>query len=192
MIKVFKRTLTHIANLSQKMPSFVELQNYISNATRLVNDRPLTPLSDDPKDYTAISPSSLLTPAFHPNIPVGKTHNKDELRRDYRFNVALAHRFWERWVKFYLPLSQRRKKWLKSVDNLCVGQMVLVAGPEDLTKRGRYKLGRVTKILPQIRKGKALVRRAVISVSNLTQTGKPEITLIERDLSKIAPLELSE
>ena len=110
MIKVFKRTLTHIANLSQKMPSFVELQTYISNATRLVNDRPLTPLSDDPKDYTAISPSSLLTPAFHPNTPVGKPHNKDELRRDYRFNVALAHRFWERWVKFYLPLLQRRKK----------------------------------------------------------------------------------
>ena len=106
--------------------------------------------------------------------------------------MALAHQFWKRWVKFYLPLLQRRKKWLKSVDNLCVVQMVLVAGPKDLTKRGRYKLGRVTKILPQIRKEKAFVRRAVISVSNLTQTGKPEITLIERDLSKIAPLELSE
>ena len=73
------------------MPSFVELQTYISNATRLVNNRPLTPPYDDPKDYTAISPSSLLTPAFHTNTPVGKPHNKDELRRDYRFNVALVH-----------------------------------------------------------------------------------------------------
>ena len=78
-----------------------------------------------------------------------------------------------------------------SRQSLC-RQMVLVAGPEDLTKRVCYKLGRATKMLPQIRKEKALVRGAVISVSNLAQTGQPEIILIERDLSKIAPLKLSE
>ena len=75
------------------MPNLIELQTYVLNSTRLVNDRPLTPLSDDPKDYSAISPSSLLTPAFHPSTPVGAPHDKDDLRRDYRFNVALVHRF---------------------------------------------------------------------------------------------------
>ena len=95
MIKVFKRMPTHIANLSQKMLSFVEVQTYISNATRLVNDRPLTPLSDDPKDYTAISPSSLLTQTFHLNTLARKPHSKKELRRDYRFNLTPAHRFFK-------------------------------------------------------------------------------------------------
>jgi len=74
------------------------------------------------------------------------------------------------------------------MENLQVGQMVLVVGPEDLNKKGRYKLGRVSRVLPQIRRGKALVRRAVIAVSNLIDKGEYVISHVERDLSKLAPL----
>ena len=96
-------------------------------------------------------------------------------------------------MKFYLPLLQRRKKWLKETPNLEVGQMVLVGGPDDLNKRGHYKLGRVKRVLPQFRGGKSIVRRAEIAVSTWDgKSGKPEVTLIERDLSKIAPLEFNE
>ena len=136
MAKVFKRTLTNITDLLRRTPNFIGLQTYISNTTRLVNDRPMTPLSEDPRDYSAISPSSLLTPAFHPSTSVGKPHDRDELRRDYRFNVALAENFWHRWMKFYLPLLQRRKKWFKAVTNLQVGQMVLVGEPTKLRNAG--------------------------------------------------------
>ena len=190
-------TLQHLIEAApdwlHRTPSPIELQKYISNTTRLVNNRPLTSLSDDPRDFNAISPSSLLTPAFHPNTPVGKPHDRDELRRDFRFNRALAQKFWHRWMKFYLPLLQRRKKWLKETPNLEVGQMVLVGGPDDLNKRGHYKLGRVKRVLPQFRRGKSIVRRAEIAVSTWDgKSGKPEVTLIERDLSKIAPLEFNE
>ena len=70
--------------------------------------------------------------------------------------------------------------------------MVLVAGPDDINKRGNYKLGRVSEVLPQIRKGKTLVRRARITVSNLKDNGQAEITNVERDLSKLAPLEMGD
>jgi len=53
-------------------------------------------------------------------------------------------------------------------------------------------LGRITEVLLQIRKGKALVRLAVVAVSGINETGKPEVTLIERDLSKLALLEITE
>ena len=106
--------------------------------------------------------------------------------------MALVHRFWERWIKFYQPLLQWRKKWLKTGDNLHVGQMVLVAGPNDINKRGNYKLGLVSEVLPQIRIGKALVRCARIAVSNLTDNGQAEITYVERDLYKLAPLEMED
>ena len=36
----------------------------------------------------------------------------------------------------------------------------------------------------------ACVRRARIAVSNLTDNGQAEITYVERDLSKLAPLEM--
>ena len=162
------------------------------NSKHFVNYRPLTLLSDDPKDYSAITPSSLLTPAIHPSTPMGAAHHKDDLRRDYHFNVALVHRFWERWIKCYLPLLQRRKMGLKTVDNLHVGQMVLVAGLHDIHKQGNYKLGRVSKVLPHIRKGKALKGRASMTVSNKTDNGQAKITYVERDLSKLAPLEMED
>ena len=99
LIKVFKRTLIQITKFP-RTPTLVELQTYICNATHIVNDRPLTPLSDNPRDYTAISPSSLLTPLNDPHTPLGQPHNKDHLRRDYRYNISLAQQFWERWIRF--------------------------------------------------------------------------------------------
>ena len=75
-------------------------------------------------------------------------------------------------------------------DNLHVGQMVVVGGPGDFNKRGNYRLGRISEVLPQMRRGKALVRRAKIAVSSCDCNGKPVVTYIDRDISKIAPLEL--
>ena len=193
LVKVFKRTLLEIAKFLQRTPNLVELQTYIANTTRLVNNRPLTPLSDNPKDNNAISPSPLLTLAFHPHTPIGTQHNNDHLRRDSRFNAVIAQRFWERWIKFYLPLLQRRKKWQKITDNIRVGQLVLVGGHGEFVKPGQYRLGRVTEVFPQFRQGKALVRRAVVAVtSTKDQANESELTLIERDISKLAPLELAE
>ena len=190
LIKVFKQTLLKTVNLTHSRPTLVELQTYISNTTRLVNDRPLTSQSDDPRDYNAISPSSLLTPSLDPVVPIGQPHHKDHLRRDCRYNCALAQQFWERWVKFYLPQLQKRKKWFRTTANLQVGQMVLVGGLGELPKRGCYRMGRVARVLPQIRRGRALVRRAIITVSTFNKsTGMQQVSEIERDLSKIAPLE---
>ena len=68
--------------------------------------------------------------------------------------------------------------------------MVLVGGLGELPKRGCYRMGRVARVLPQIRRGRALVRRAIITVSTFNKsTGMQQVSEIERDLSKIAPLE---
>ena len=68
--------------------------------------------------------------------------------------------------------------------------MVLVGGPGDFSKKENYRLGRISEILPQMRRGKALVRRTKIAVSSGDINGKPVITYIDRDILKIAPLEL--
>ena len=84
LIKVFKQTLLKTVNLTHRRPTLVELQTYISNNTRLINDRPLTSQSDDLRDHNSISPSSLLTPSLDPVVPTGLPHHRDHLRRDYR------------------------------------------------------------------------------------------------------------
>ena len=103
MIKQFKLILHRILDSSTHTPNLIELITFCSNSVRVVNERPITPLSDDPRDNTVVTPASLLTPGLDPYTPVGIAHERDELRRDFRFNLALADRFWRDWVAFYLP-----------------------------------------------------------------------------------------
>ena len=42
-----------------------------------------------------------------------------------------------------LPALQGRTKWRVTRKNICVDQLVLVGGAEDISKRGAYRLGRV-------------------------------------------------
>ena len=68
MVKQFKIVLSHILDIAVDKPKFVELLTYVGSAVGMVNERPLVPLSDDPRDFTAIAPASLLTPYLDPKI----------------------------------------------------------------------------------------------------------------------------
>ena len=107
-MKQIKYVIANILEKSQRRPSFVELLTYVGSATKIVNDRPLTPLGDDPSDFTAITLASLLTPYSSPYCVVGSPQDKDNLRRDYRFNISLSDQVWQRWLD--LPWQQGRKK----------------------------------------------------------------------------------
>ena len=190
MVKQIKHVIANILEKSQRRPSFVELLTYVGSATKIVNDRPLTPLSDDPRDFTAITPASLLTPYSSPYCVVGSPQHKDNLRRDYRFNISLSDQFWQKWLEFYLPWQQGRKKWLKMVQNLTPGQLVILTSMEDVSKRGKYQLGRVHEVIPQSRNGKEIVRRVKVATTSTDErTGDVKVVYVLRDLSCIAPVD---
>ena len=65
----------------------------MESTVRIVNERPLIPLSDDAKDCKIITPASLLTPHANSYLIVGESRHKDNLRRDNRFNVSLSQKF---------------------------------------------------------------------------------------------------
>ena len=190
MVKQIKHVIANILEKSQRRPSFVELLTYVGSATKIVNDRPLTPLSDDPRDFTAITPASLLTPYSSPYCVVGSPQHKDNLRRDYRFNISLSDQFWKKWLEFYLPWQQGRKKWLKMAQNLTPGQLVILTSMEDVSKRGKYQLGRVHEVIPQSRNGKQIVRRVKVATTSTDEsTGDVKVVYVLRDLSCIAPVD---
>ena len=95
MIKQFKRILLRISKTAAHKPSLIKLITYYSSAARAVNERPITSWNEDPKDYTVVTSTSLLSPGFDPYTPVRIAHKLDHLRRDYQFSVALAERFWK-------------------------------------------------------------------------------------------------
>ena len=190
MVKQIKHVIANVLEKSQRRPSFVELLTYVESATKIVNDRPLTPLSDDPRDFTAITPASLLTPYSSPYCVVGSPQDRDNLRRDYRFNISLSDQFWQKWLEFYLPWQQGRKKWLKMAQNLTPGQLVILTSMEDVSKRGKYQLGRVHEVIPQSRNGKEIVRRVKVATTSTDEsTGDVKVVYVLRDLSCIAPVD---
>ena len=73
-----------------------------------------------------ITPASLLTPGFDKYAAIGVAHNKDHLRRDYGYNLALAEWFWNNWVSFYLPWLQERNKWRERATDAAIIKLIII------------------------------------------------------------------
>ena len=186
MVKLIKNSLGRVLDKVMPKYSLIELQTFVSDAVRIVNDRPLTTVDSVPNDLSPLTPACFLGQQLAPNTPVGAFHNTGDLRRDYVYNATLAHKFWLCWIKGYLPTLQGRSKWCVTRENLSVGKLVVVEDAQDFSKRGVYRLGRVHRIHPQKRKGREIVRRATIAV--LKNSGSGDFEYIFGDTSKIAPL----
>ena len=72
LVKQNKKVIFQVLDASKQKPSLIELINYMGSAVRIVNERPLVPISDDAKDCTVIMPASLLTPYASLYSIVGK------------------------------------------------------------------------------------------------------------------------
>ena len=55
MVKLFKTTLYKVIDSARHLPTLIELQTFTVEAVRLVNDRPLTTPSDQPKIFFRLS-----------------------------------------------------------------------------------------------------------------------------------------
>ena len=155
----------------------------------ILNSRPLTVFSDDPRDSEPLTPNHLLLLKSDSPMPPG-VFQRDDLfsRRWWRQIQYLADIFWKRWSREYLPLLQSRQKWLHPRRNLTVGDVVLVAAEN--TNRNYWPLGRIQQVFPDkkgfVRKVKVKVKSAVLerSVDKL-------VLLVEKEESKHAePWEL--
>ena len=143
MIRTVRRVLESMINPHTRLTDEV-LQTFLCQVEYMVNSRPLTKVSDDPLDETALCPNQLLVIGSYVNFPVGIFREADKYRRQWRYVQFLVDHFWKRWVREYLPMLSERPKWQKLRDNVKVGDLILV---ED-TAVGRYcwPLARVTKV----------------------------------------------
>ena len=187
MVKLFKTSLTRVMSEIRRKPSLIELQTFMSDAVRIVNDRPLSTSSDKPIVLAPLCPSSFLGQQLAPYTPVSTFYDRGDLRRDYLYNATLTQKFRGSWSKGYLPTLQReRVKWKISWENLSPGQLVLVGDADDFSKRGSFCLGRNHCVHPQFWHGKEYVRRATVAVLKRDDSG--DVKHILRDVSNIAPL----
>jgi len=98
--------------LLQDQPLYNEgLHTLLCEVESIINGRPLTKVSDDPRDPEALTPNHLLLLCSGPTLPPGAFVKDDSFsHRRWRHVQYLADVFWRRWLREYLPSLQERQR----------------------------------------------------------------------------------
>ena len=154
------------AILGNQIVTHEVLITIMSEVQGILNSRPLTSISDDPKDVEVLTPNHLLLLRSSSCFPPG-TFNRTDCysRRRWRQVQHLACVFWKRWIKEYLPTLQLRQKWRTPRRNIAPGDLVLLV--DENVKRGQWPLGKVSEVFHG-RDG--LVRSAKVFTRGVTLT----------------------
>lgn len=134
------------------------LQEFITITTQaeaMLNSRPLTPLSNDPTDLSALTPGHFLIGTPLAAVPEADLSNAPQNRlKHWHLVQSLGQQIWKRWHLEYLHTLQQRGKWDSSTQNLKIGDLVLIHQP---TPPLTWPLARITGVYP----GKDSVVRVV-------------------------------
>ncbi|XP_044182749.1 uncharacterized protein LOC114952001 [Acropora millepora] len=169
-----------IGALAKEQPLDDEgLLTLVCEVEAIVNGRPITKVSHDPRDPEALTPNHLLLLRAGPSLPPGYFENSDNYsRRRWRQVQYLADLFWKRWTREYLPSLQERQKWEKASRNFAVGDVVLVL--DESLPRCSWPLGRVIEVFPNRSDG--LVRSVRLKTTS---------SVLVRPVNKLVLLEAS-
>ncbi|XP_046400866.1 uncharacterized protein LOC124167111 [Ischnura elegans] len=138
----------------QRLSPFIDieglLREFITLVTKveaMLNSRPLTPLSTDPADVSALTPGHFLIGTSMTAIPEDDFAALPTNRLSRWQTVqAFSQRIWRRWHQEYLHTLQQRSKWTRRRQNLKVGDLVAVHSPK--TPPLQWCLARITKAIP--------------------------------------------
>ncbi|XP_038076006.1 uncharacterized protein LOC119744087 [Patiria miniata] len=175
--------------LKEQVVSDEVLLTLMAEVEAILNARPLTPLSFDPGDDEPLTPNHLLLLRANPSLPPGLFQKEDVYsRRRWRQAQFLADQFWNRWLREYLPVLQLRQKWTQRVQNLQVGDLVLVA--DDRVSRGHWPLGRVSQTYPdhegnvrqvEVKTGTGYFRRPITKLC-LVESAENKVVIVIQTL----------
>ncbi|KAJ8040732.1 Alpha-N-acetylgalactosaminide alpha-2,6-sialyltransferase 6 [Holothuria leucospilota] len=128
MIKSAKRAIKAVIGNSDVTEE--ELHTAFTGAEALLNSRPITKLSDDPRDDSVLTPNHFLTGQLGGQLAPTTIHGDTNPSQRWRHVQMLITHFWKRWQREYLPSLQARGKWRKPHSNFQPGDVVIVISPE--------------------------------------------------------------
>ena len=157
-----------MALLGQQRSTDEMLHTLMAEVAGILNSRPLTLVSSDPKDLEPLKPNHLLSLRSNPSLPAGSFGKEDSCsKRRWRQVQYISDIFWKRWLKEYLPALQERAKWMKPRRSLEVGDLVFIA--DENVHHRKWPLGKVVDVF----RGKdGHVRSAKVQTS-LTVLSRP-------------------
>lgn len=155
--------------------TYEEMYTLLVQIEGILNSRPLTPLSSDPSDLSALTPFHFLIGRTLTVLPHPQVSDCDPARlpRHKRVELLRQH-FWRRFNVEYISQLHQRTRWQRSTGALTEGSLVIVK--DEALPAAQWPLGRITKLYPG---ADGVSRVADIKV----QTGT-----IRRAFHKICPL----
>lgn len=147
MVKIAKNHLRKMAGAH--LFNFEELATLPAKISACINSRPLTPISTDPSDLTALTPSHFIasrpiTTPLEPDVVATPMNRLSAWQRV----TKLQQEFANRWTHEYLTELQKRNKWAVSSRSLKVGDFVLIKG--ETMPPSHWLTGRVIDVFPGI------------------------------------------
>lgn len=97
-----------------------------------MNGRPITAIPIDAEDEAPLTPNDFLLRTENPTSYPGVITEQDaHSRSTWRKAMHIANQLWVRWLRDYLPCIARAEKWLDDQPPLKVGEVVMLAYPND-------------------------------------------------------------
>ena len=128
--------------------TYEQFNTCIIEIEAILNSRPLTPLSPDPNDFTALTPSHFLIGDCLMSLPENDVRNTSINKVSvYQHIQHVKQHFWKRWNKEYLHQLQTRCKWHTGVaNNIKIGTLVTIK--ENNLPPMMWILGRIVDLHP--------------------------------------------
>lgn len=144
-----KRCKFHIKRVvGNNKLTFEEFNTVLVNIESILNSRPLSPLSPDPNDVSALTPAHFLIGETLTALPERSVLHVPENRlgKFQKLQYMYQH-FWTRWHKEYVSDLQVRTRWKQNSQQLLkIGSLVLIKN--DNLPPLQWQLGRVMKLCP--------------------------------------------
>ncbi|XP_059217643.1 uncharacterized protein LOC131994781 [Stomoxys calcitrans] len=174
-VKSFKTHFRKLAGAHRF--TFEQFTTLLARIEGVLNSRPISAITEDPSDLTALTPGHFLKGAPLLAFPE-PTSPKLSLVNKWLKLKALHHQFALRWKEDYLKTMHKRYKWQRQSPNLNINDLVVVI--DDLLPPHEWRLGRIVKTYPG---PDANVRIADV---------RTEAGIINRPISKLCYLPLSD
>lgn len=144
-VKSAKRTLSKV--LGSRSLSFQEMATVLVQIEAQMNSRPLTPLSDDPRELDVLTPGHFLIgqpllalpDVDHYEMPSNRLKGYEQLQQ-------LVQHHWRRWRNEYLSEIHNVSQRVPRGERMRIGQMVILKEHEKITNE--WYLGRIVDVHP--------------------------------------------
>jgi hypothetical protein len=182
-VKSMKKHLRRV--MGSRHMTVEEFSTLLCQVEAMLNSRPITAMSSDPNDLTALTPGHFLIGRPLQSLPqVDITHIPENRLSRWQDVQQRSQHLWKRFESEYLTLLHSRpKKLLEPLTDLAPGLLVLIRESDSPIGPQHWRLGRLVKIHP----GTDDLTR-ICDVKTGVTPQNPHGNILRRPIVKLSPL----